>query len=387
MSLPGACLPPTSSLPPVRAISTTPEARITAALRNLQSIYCPFRLPVAVESLRKIRSPVSTTPALADSGYASHDEVVDALNSEAALAELRADPFERNYAVRWLTALIARAEEIPFEYEDDRIRVIEDAAFILSSFSDSCEDSAEQALTRDFSFATVLDAPEPTSINVQLNDVPLTGKDHTDVGLQSWGASIILSGLMCADPARFELENASTVIELGAGTGLVGLTLAKLLPHLTRNETTIIATDYHPAVLDNLRANVSTNFPSQSTPPVQTALLDWSAPLLEPPLDIPAQILVAADVVYAPEHAVWLRDCAAQLLAPTGVFWLIATVRKSGKFERIADTVEAAFVEANCPKREDGRIFAILEKEDVEKQRGIGRGDESGYLLFKIGWK
>jgi hypothetical protein len=30
--------------------------------------------------------------------------------------------------------------------------------------------------------------------------------------------------------------------------------------------------------------------------------------------------------------------------------------------------------------------LAILQKEEVERQGNIGRADESGYKLFKIGW-
>jgi predicted nicotinamide N-methyase len=293
--------------------------------------------------------------------------------------------FERDFAVRWLTSLIARADEIAFSSDEARSKVIDDAAFILSSFSDSTDEGAEEALTRDFSFPTPLASRD---IQVRLNDAPLSTTDHTDVGLQSWGASIIISGLMCASPDRFyldKLQPGSTVVELGAGTGLVSLTLATLLPHIRVTQSKVVATDYHPAVLENLRSNIATNFPSQDPAPVHTMLLDWSAPVLAPPLDKPIPMLVAADVIYAPEHATWLRDCAGLLLAPDGVFWLIVTVRTVGKFEGIADTVETAFTAEDCP-RKDGRILKILEKERVEKRRGIGRGDERWYNLYRIGW-
>ena len=64
----------------------------------------------------------------------------------------------------------------------------------------------------------------------------------------------------------------------------------------------------------------------------------------------------------------------------------MVTVRKTGKFEGIQDTVEAAFTDESCPKSECGATFKILESEFVEKRRGIGRGDESGYNLYRIGW-
>ncbi|KAF1955256.1 hypothetical protein CC80DRAFT_564723 [Byssothecium circinans] len=379
MSPTSHCLPPSSSLPPIRSLLTAPTSAITSALQNLQSLYCPLRLPASFAKSRVAEL------AQVDSGYASRDESEDAVDAEDALAALRADEFERAFAVRWLTSLIGRAEELEFEDEEERDKVVGDAAFILASFSDNTAEDADESLTRDFSFTT----SGIETIDIRLNDAPLSGTDHTDVGLQSWGASIILSGFMCEQPARFGLdslpENAS-VIELGAGTGLVSLTLAKLLPTLANSKAHILATDYHPTVLENLQANIAMNFSEHGDqqPSVKAMLLDWSSPPLT--LESSAHMLFAADVVYAPEHAVWLRDCAAHLLLPGGIFWLTVTVRKIGKFEGIPDTAEAAFlVEADLPEK-DGKKLRIVEKIELEKKRGIGRGDESGYMLFKIMW-
>ncbi|KAF3041748.1 hypothetical protein E8E12_008648 [Didymella heteroderae] len=387
----GPCLPPSSSLPPVRFLVSASEEQVNAALRALQSLYCPLRLPVLPKSSvrRKDLSAASgvSTPVPVDSGYVSQDEDDD---DEAAVEEMtaaiRADPFERTFVTRWLTSLISRAEEMDIT-EEAKAQVVDDAAFILSSFSDSTNEEEEEALTREFSFPTDLDA----SIEVTLNDAPLTGTDHTDVGLQSWGASIVLSSMMCADPERFGLTSASlperpSIIELGAGTGLVSLTLAKLLPTLSVYPTGISATDYHPTVLANLQENINTNFPpgENVNMPVSAMALDWSMP--PPDLESSSELLIAADVVYAPQHAAWLRDCAAHLVTDNGIFWLIVTVRQNGKFEGIPDTVEAAFVPELCPKDGQGRSFKILERNQVEKRKGIGRGDEKGYNLYKIGW-
>ncbi|KAJ4366110.1 hypothetical protein N0V83_007745 [Neocucurbitaria cava] len=352
--LSGPCLPPSSSLPPIRRLISTSEEELTSALRKLQALYCPLRIPSSLSkpSVKREHIPVASTPIPADSGYASEDEDDDAPSEEEAKSQ-----------------------------------IVEDAAFILSSISGSSNDEGEEALTRDFTFST----SRGDSISITLNDAPLSGTDHTDVGLQSWGASIVLSSMICADPQRFNLASDSlpqqpTIIELGAGTGLVSLTLAKLLPEIGVERATFTATDYHSAVLENCKANVATNFPMTSgdQPPVDTMILDWSSPPSS--LQSTADLLIASDVVYAPEHAVWLRDCAAHLLTPSGTFWLMVTVRKTGKFEGIPETVEAAFVPELCPKDGEGRVFGILERSCVEKRRGIGRGDETGYNLYRIGW-
>ncbi|KAI1081790.1 methyltransferase [Whalleya microplaca] len=394
MATPCHLLPPTSSLPSLRSPESLTEEQVSTALHNLHALYCPLPRKFAFRSRPKTRRLLSdsSTPAV-DSGYASENEGgVDGEDLEDALIVLRADTFERNFAVRWLTGFIARAEETCLLSEDVRQGSIEDAASVLASLNGLLDEPEEEdaGLTRDFIFDVSADAGAPSKLQVQLNDDPLTGADHTDVGLQTWGASIVVSELMCASPARFNLTRsflgpAPRIIELGAGTGLVSLTLGKLLQRLAIADATVVATEYHPAVLANLRANIATNFPSEQ-PPVCACLLDWAEPELEPPLHAPAKVLIATDVVYAPEHAVMLRDCAARLLAPDGVFWLVATVRTSGKFEGISDTVEPAFATGDGPRGPDGRALAILGQEILKKKSGVGRTDESGYKVFRIGW-
>jgi SAM-dependent methyltransferase len=390
VSVSGLCLPlpPSSSLPHIRSLVSASEEQITAGLKVLQALYCPLRLPIFLPNplLKKPLVPAVSTPSLVDSGYASRDEEHaenEIAAAEEATAAIRADQFERTFATRWLTSLIARIHEMGFD-EQTTDRIVDDAAFILSCFADSTRD---EALTRDFAFPMASGAV----VNISLNDAPLSGVDHTDVGLQSWGASVILSNMLCTAPDHFFLDpkalpNAPKVLELGAGTGLVSLTLAKLFPELAIAGAEFTATDYHPAVLENCKANIATNFgPSGGgRAPLNTMLLDWSRPPLH--LHSTVDLLVASDVVYAAEHAALLRDCATHLLKPDGVFWLMATVRQNGKFESIPNTVEAAFDPEVCPRSDTGKTFKILETQQVEKRRGIGRGDESGYNLYRLGW-
>ncbi|CRK09551.1 putative uncharacterized protein like [Verticillium longisporum] len=268
------------------------------------------------------------------------------------------------------------------------------------------DEQGDQSYTRHFSFA--LSSPSEPPVAVHLND-GLSGRDSTDpddVGLHSWGVSIVLSRQLCAEPARFGLTSAALgpcprIVELGAGTGLISLVLGSLLPRLAVPSAAVIATDYHPAVVANLSADIAANFTSPPSPlsssssissstprkpQVETAFLDWSRPSLVAPLDNKADMLIAADAVYAPEHATWLRDCATTLLSPSGVFWLLTTVRQKGRFNGVSDTVEASFEARDRPTGADGRQLTILHAEDHGKTKGVGRGDESRYKLFRIGW-
>ena len=410
-------LVPSSSLPPLSGLNKLPKDELVAALENLSAIYSPLRSSLAFKlnhheaSVKEVT--VSAIIPVGDSGYASDadygEDVEDEEPRGQSLAALRADPFERSFVQRWLTGFIIRAEEgLPClgDDEDASQRAIDQASCVLESFFAGSLDDEEGGqdddwFVREFSFDLAVPGGEKTPIQVKLND-GLAGRDsedHEDVGLQSWGGAIILSELLCAEPARFGLTQPSPVgpspriVELGAGTGLISLVLGRMLPYLgVGGDAAVIATDYHPTVLENLRSNLVANtIPagdsrSPQMTPISTTLLDWSAPSLEAPLDIPADMLIATDVVYAPEHAMWLRDCAARLLRPGGVFWLLVTVRHSGRFRGISDTVEVAFASGNSARDIDGRRLTVVESQMIDKRRGVGRGDESGYKLLKIEW-
>ncbi|KAI0549625.1 hypothetical protein F4679DRAFT_545938 [Xylaria curta] len=391
-------LPPSSSLPAIRSLNNQSESCILEALGGLHAIY--IRLPTSLAF--QTSSAHKDLPAVVDSGYASDNDEGDEEGFE-----LRDDPYERAYAERWLTGFLGRAEELTcYESEDSRQRAIDKASYILASFfSQDEEEDEDTEITRDYHFELSLASCETEergenikseTIVVQLTD-GLAGRDdtdHTDVGLQSWGAAFIFTELMCTTPARLNLTkrllgSSPRIIELGAGTGLVGIALGKILPRLGVSTPTIIATDFHPTVLANLQANIDKNFSVSSEEKsvlIQAAPLNWETPDLFSPLDEQADVLVATDVIYDPEHAVWLRDCAAGILKPDGVFWLMLTVRTTGKFEGISGTVRTSFNGRDGICDPQGRVLAILDEECFARPNGIGRGDESEYRLFKIGW-
>ena len=388
---------PSSSLPAIRSLNHQPEAYIFSALNDLHALYCPLPTSLAFQTYSTPKDP----PAAADSGYAS-DNDEDKGEDEEGL-DIRDDPFERAFTERWLTSFLGRVEELTcFESEDSQQHAIDKASCVLASFFTQGEEETieDTEITRDYEFK-LTENPEESAesefITVQLTD-GLAGRDnadHTDVGLQSWGAAFIFTELMCASPAHFNfsrnaLGSAPRIIELGAGTGLAGIALGKILPRLGVSQPQIIATDFHPTVLANLEANILKNFPASSeakeSVTIQAAPLDWQTPDLSAPLDKQADVLIATDVIYGPEHAVWLRDCAARMLKPDGVFWLMLTVRTTGKFEGISGTVRASFNGRDGVRNSKGSVLTILDEERFARPSGIGRGDESEYRLFRIGW-
>lgn len=400
-------LPPSSSLPPLGSLSSRSEWDLLGALRALSAVYCP--LPAACACL----TPGRPDPAAVDcshhvpddpvdSGYTSETEGTNegAKRVDQRIAGLRADPFERHFSERWLSGFISRAATLPALADEDACQAaIDQAAYILESLVSGVlvDDELHQPegddsdFAHEFSFDLPSDvqvtdgADKPVTVQLQDRVAGGNGGDFDDVGLQLWGASVIFSEMICASPSRFGLDEPSLgpsprIIDLGAGTGLVSLVLGTLLPRLGVSSPRIIATDYHPAVLELLAHNIT-----RGSLPVETSLLDWASPPSAPPFDVPADVLIATDVVYGPEHAVLLRDCAARLLAPDGVFWLFIAIRVNGKFEGITDTVEAAFA-SDPPPGPEGKVLQILSSETVEKRKNIGRKNENGYRLFRIGW-
>ncbi|KAM7192578.1 hypothetical protein V8F20_008787 [Naviculisporaceae sp. PSN 640] len=440
---------PSGSLPALRvgASDQLTETRILAALDNLFAIYYPLSpatIPnsVIVEAAAKpfklpAISRVAASLQTPDSGYSSpgyvseneDDDDDDDENNDLEL--LRADEFERSFATRWLEKFMIRAEDEgdevfagAFESEESRQSVVERAADLLTALlnpeelfqppaaSGDRNGDEDDVFCRELKF-DVQDSGVGSScenITIKINDglAGSSSSDHLDVGVQTWGASIVMGQLMCDAPSRFglsheQLADAPRIVELGAGTGVVSLILAQLLPrYLNVKDPVIVATDYHPVVMANLRRNISINEdsdPRAEFAHVHACTLDWAKiDLLQQAQDWPldmiggfdgiADMLIATDVVYAKEHAALLRDCAARLLAPSGTFWLLQTVRSNGRLGEYEDAVESAFPMFTAGHGENNRepSLKILEEERLEKRTGIGRGDETFYRLFRIGW-
>jgi len=80
------------------------------------------------------------------------------------------------------------------------------------------------------------------------------------------------------------------------------------------------------------------------------------------------------------------------------MFWLIIALRSTSRHEGLSDTVDELFPDPGAfrPRAKEDESsdrvgggewkLAVLGREEVSKQDGFGRADESGYKLFKIGW-
>jgi protein-lysine N-methyltransferase EEF2KMT len=410
-------LAPTASLLPLAHLSTYTLAQINDALSNLRTLYFPppkFAAPAALPSIPRSKRIFHLVhdDSVPDSGYASAEEVlsddedVDEIAVEGELEDeesdelelLRADTFERSFAIKWLTGFTARSDafldpSFPIsdsEYEE-RAALLDTVASLLGAFissEDEDEENADDGILRTFSFPLTSDSKNQ-AVEVHLNDAPLQKSDHTSVGLQSWASSIVLAERICARSALFGLTAGSgvRVLELGAGTGLLSIAVAKLFAH-QKTQATVVATDFHPDVLANLERNVLDNFPSSKyDEPICIRSLDWSQAERDcatAPLSEPFDVILAADVVYEPAHANWLYDVVTRVLSPDGVFWMMLAQRASGRHEGLVDAVNDVFPSSSSVVGE--KKLAVLEQEDIARVEVYGRADEGGYRMYKIGW-
>ncbi|XP_029357710.1 EEF1A lysine methyltransferase 3 isoform X1 [Echeneis naucrates] len=109
------------------------------------------------------------------------------------------------------------------------------------------------------------------------------------------------------------------IIELGAGTGVVGILAARLGAAVTLTDL--------PLALPQIQANISANVPSTGWPSPPTVLpLSWG----EDHLNFPSNwdLVLCADIVYLPETYPLLMETLAHLAKNGAVVYLSSKMRK-----------------------------------------------------------
>ncbi|KAL6713757.1 Protein-lysine N-methyltransferase rrg1 [Lecanora helva] len=196
------------------------------------------------------------------------------------------------------------------------------------------------------------DALKEKNLVITLHEPSLTGDN---LGHKTWVASYLLAKRLpqllspildeqnknsYQTPDSTTTSSSAThprILELGSGTGLVGLTAALLFPrasiHLTDLPSILPNLEHNIQLNSHLLNNTQTHTPSTcpttqspshetqhqitSTPhrPITSAALDWSHP--HPP--IPSQsrytTILAADSLYMPPHAAWLAKTIDSFLS------------------------------------------------------------------------
>ncbi|KAJ7083276.1 putative methyltransferase-domain-containing protein [Mycena crocata] len=361
--------PPSLKLPPLRGLASISPKILLDCIDYLRVLYTP-----EVRGSR-IRRKVPYPPSASTSRISS-----ESTHYAEKIASLRADEFERAYTIRWLTYLINHAEL--FEGTDTNI---EDVIAHASALLANCGGAASAGVIN-----RVLDFPSTHGpISITLRDIPLAG-DIASVGAQTWGGACVLAELISTQPAEFCLSGDRgaplRVLELGAGTGLVGLVVAKIAEKLAA-DVTVVCSDFYHSVLENLASNLDVNFPPGLERRISAHSLDWSTFSVQEqnpdaPFDAAFDLILGADIVYEPEHAAWIRACVTRLLArtPGADFHLVIPLR-------VTHAQESSSVEAVFRGNMLGDSLTILSKETFVCDVEGNAAEEVEYAYYRIGWR
>ncbi|XP_035471808.1 protein-lysine N-methyltransferase EEF2KMT isoform X2 [Scophthalmus maximus] len=126
-------------------------------------------------------------------------------------------------------------------------------------------------------------------------------------GLVTWDAALHLAEWALDHRHTF---TGRTVLELGSGVGLTGITICR-----SCSPSRFVFSDCHPGVLHKLRANVRLNgLDERQAPAVSVEHLDWTAATEEKLREIGPDVVIAADVVYDPDVVVSLVTLLSKIL-------------------------------------------------------------------------
>ncbi|KAL7416083.1 hypothetical protein BDY24DRAFT_348607 [Mrakia frigida] len=423
-------VPPSQFLPRLgRDLSNHEPALLLVHILTLGKIF----LPPVLGSGKEKPSPGGLD--VPDSGYNSSTEFEE-VDEDDPYAIVRNDEFEHNASRDWLVSVVKKGSDWMAEVDEDspemeeRENVIDKAASTLAVWSGT---SAAGALLRTI--------PLPQEIVLTINDAAYSSHSRDSVGVQTWGSSILFARRIAQSPSSFSLlttthesyhptSTPQRILELGAGTGVLSLTMASL-PDLPPR-TLLVATDYNPLVMDNLRKNVLLNFPEDSLEVgedeeekgVKVYPLDWLAfhdsgegvdvrsvgrdgirykedvgvkkeeLIGEKPFNERFDVIFGADIVYEAHHAPWIHSTVSQFLrlpSPSLTFepsfHLFVPLRPTHQAEIVS--IEATFPAASSfPPREEGGAWrlAAAEVESLVRTEGVGRADETCYRRYRIAW-
>uniref|UniRef100_A0A2I4D7V5 Protein-lysine N-methyltransferase EEF2KMT n=1 Tax=Austrofundulus limnaeus TaxID=52670 RepID=A0A2I4D7V5_AUSLI len=176
--------------------------------------------------------------------------------------------------------------------------------------------------------------PGGDTISLQENQVLIS---QGTTGLVTWEAALYLTEWVLENRQLF---TGRSVLELGSGAGLTGITICRCC-----DPNRFTFSDCHDSVLQNLRDNVRLNGLSQRDRPVVTVdHLDWTSATED---TIRTDTVIAADVVYDPDVAQSLVQLLAHILDPQRPedhpqVFICSTVRNQETYGGFKQSLEAA---------------------------------------------
>ncbi|AAS52921.1 AER240Wp [Eremothecium gossypii ATCC 10895] len=245
--------------------------------------------------------------------------------------------------LRYYLSVLSHYEVVDHPLKDE---ILKQTALRIS---ERCGRTAQPAITRQF-------LVDGVARPIVLHEPALTSDN---LGLKTWGASLLLSRRVAGFTGK------KRVLELGAGTGLVGIAYA--LANIDADD--VFVTDL-PEIVPNLRHNLALN----NLTNVRASVLDWSDPtsFLHEHGELQFDAIFVADPIYSPNHPQLLVQTVARFLAPAGTLYLEIPIRAQYATERrlLWDLLAAHHLKVIC----------------TEEDRGNDDWGEVQYIYKEVGW-
>lgn len=213
---------------------------------------------------------------------------------------------------------------------------------------------------------------ETTPLRIhEVHDVcdPITGRVLT--GAWVWDSAFILSQYIVTQvrhEPKFSLRN-KTVLELGAGMGLPGLTASKL------GANRVVLTDLAP-LLEGLKNNVDVNGLSDR---VEVCELVWGSNVLPNPLREFVQnkvdLVLMSDLFYDPSLMAPLAKTLKMVCGNETLIWSVTEVRESTN-DCVNELASHEFEVKELPRKLNQHLMCGLET--------IGTNDRDNFVVYLI---
>ncbi|KAI8065464.1 putative methyltransferase-domain-containing protein [Gongronella butleri] len=213
-----------------------------------------------------------------------------------------------NQVVSNILLRLVSSECVVLDDKDDER--MEHAARLMAHLSGR---GAAGAITSTWHIPFVADNGQLDTLQVRLHEPTYIGND---IGFKTWGAAPLMAKLLVQQKLIPDLQ-AVDVLELGTGTGLVGIVCDLL------GARSVTVTDYHPSVLTNVAVNIELN---QSR--CQVAKLDFIHVAQAKDTSWAGKrfpVVIASDLLYEMDHAENLPVAVDQLMAD--VFYFMIPLR------------------------------------------------------------
>lgn len=195
-------------------------------------------------------------------------------------------------------------------------------------------------------------------------DNPFGEKPEDDTtGLGIWCASLVMSRWM-ASPKIYKRFDGATLLELGAGCAIPGLTAA-----LYSDAKSIYVTDIHPLTVQNIQYNIELNEKSPSFNPSKNRVfgqtINWNDPSTWPTTE-KVDYILGSDLIYQSDIVPYLSKVIRGLLSDEGSFFYVAPeggrdgllqfieeMKNDGFFQRVHEQIAPQEYTINPLKSQD----------------------------------